>query len=123
MTHHLRGLTEVRVNKEDLLTRMRANRADHRTEFEEAMEGYKRKAIQLLEEHIDRIKDNAPERVIVNLPYPVDHTEDYDIAIDQLEWSEDDEIELTQNEFNTYVRDQWGWKEAFQETHTMYSAS
>jgi hypothetical protein len=61
--------------------------------------------------------------VIVNLPYPVDHTEDYDRVVEQLEWSLDDTLELNEQEFNTYVRDQWGWKQAFQETHTMYSSS
>jgi TRAP-type C4-dicarboxylate transport system substrate-binding protein len=123
MEHRERGLTLVLVNRDKLLEKVKENRENHRAKFEEAMEGYKRKAIQLLEEHIDRIANNAPERVIVNLPYPVDHTEDYDRVVEQLEWSLDDTLELNEQEFNTYVRDQWGWKQAFQETHTMYSSS
>lgn len=119
----IRGLNTVLVGKEQLLEQVRENRETHREKFEEAMDGYKRKAIELLEDHIDRIKRNAPERVRVDLPYPIDHTDDYDRIIKQLEWSLDNQIELNEQEFNTYVRDQWGWKEAFSETHTMYTSS
>lgn len=123
MSERLRGLTTVRVPKARVLEQVKANRDQHRAKFEEAMEGYKQKSIELLEEHIERIKDNAPERVQVSLPLPEDHTDDYDRVIEQLDWSLDDELELNEQEFNTYIRDQWGWKEAFAQTWTMYAGT
>jgi hypothetical protein len=118
-----RGLTTVLVKRDELLEQMRLNRADHRQMFEQAMEGYKVKAVELLMEHIDRIKANVPEKVVVSLPFPEDHTGDYDRVIVQLEWSLDDTLELNEQEFNSYVRDQWGWQQGFTQTWATYTSS
>jgi hypothetical protein len=121
--NNFRGLSTVLVNRETVLERVKANREDHRAKFEEAIEGYKHRAIELLEEHIDRIRYKGPERVFVSLPWPEDHTEDYDRIVDQLEFSLDDKLELNEQEFNTYVRDEWGWQKNFAETYSMYTQS
>ncbi len=118
-----RGLTEVLLDKADLLEKVTINHAKHRARFEEAMEGYKTKAIGLLYDHIERIKDNAPEKVFVQLPMPEDHSADYERVIEMLEWSKDDELELNEQEFSTYVLDQWGWQETFSQTYAMYSGT
>ncbi len=118
-----RGLTEVLLNKERLLETVRENLATHREKFEEAMDGYKLKAIGLLSEHIQRIRDNAPEKVFIQLPMPEDHSRDYERVIEMLEWSQDDTLELDESEFATYVLDQWGWQEGFAQTYAMYSKS
>jgi hypothetical protein len=106
-----------------VLAALGGNRETHRDKFEEAMEGYKQRAIELLEEHIDRIKNNDPEKVLVSLPLPEDHTEEYDRVIHQLQWSLDDELVLDEQEFNTYVRDQWGWRETFAQTYALYTST
>jgi hypothetical protein len=118
-----RGLDTVLLNKTELLEKVAVNYTKHRAKFEEAMAGYKTKAIKLLEEHIQRIKDNAPEKVSVQLPMPQDHSADYERIIGMLEWSKDEELELSKEEFATYVLDQWGWQEGFAQTHAMYSGS
>jgi hypothetical protein len=119
----LRGLSTVLVERERVLEAVKANRESHRRKFEEAIEGYKQRAIELLEEHIQRIKKKGPERVFVDLPWPTDHTEDYDRIVDQLEFSLDETLELNEQEFNTYVRDEWGWQKAFSATYSMYTQS
>lgn len=121
VTDNYRGLSTVLVDKSDILIAIKENRENHRTKFEEAMNGYKERAIELLEEHIQRIRDNAPEQVIVSLPLPEDHTEDYDRVISQLEYSMDERLELNEQEFNQYVRDQWGWQTTFAQTYAMYT--
>jgi len=120
--NQLNGLSIVRVNREDLLEAVKANRENHRATFEEAMDGYKKRSIELLEDHIKRIKANAPERVMVSLPFPEDHTEDYDRVIAQLQWSLDDELYLTETEFDTYVRDNWGWSAIVASTNALYTS-
>lgn len=122
MTNDYRGLSTVLVKREEVLEAVRGNRENHRAKFEAAMEGYRDRVIQRLEEHIDRIKNNDPEKVYISLPLPEDHTDDYDRVIHQLEWSLDDELVLNEQEFNTYIRDQWGWQEAFAQTYTMYTS-
>lgn len=117
------SMTEVRVSKGEVLAALFNNRESHRAKFEEAMEGYKEQAIRTLEKHINQIKANDPQRVILSLPLPEDHTEDYDRAIDMLQWSLDDEVVLNQREFRTYIQDDWGWKQEFESTYTMYTSS
>ena len=118
-----RGLSEVLLSKEILLEKVRENYLAHRQKFEEAMDGYKVKVVGLLEEHIQRIRDNAPEKVLIQLPMPEDHSSDYERVIEMLEWSKDTELELDEQEFATYVLDQWGWQEGFTQTYAMYSSS
>lgn len=110
----------VRVDREKLLTVLKANRAAHRDLFEEAMEGYRTQSIKILEEHIQRIKDNKPERVQVSLPLPEDHTSDYDRVIQMVEWSLDEEVWLEDTEFDQFVSDNWNWKPQFLATATSY---
>lgn len=112
----------VTVRKHDLLAALVANRAAHRAEFEKALTGYRDRSIKLLEEHIERIRKGKLEKVLVALPMPEDHTDDYDRTIMQMEWTVQDEIELTSRQFDQYVRDQWGWKAEFAATSSMYTS-
>jgi len=111
----------VVVQKDKLVETLTANRDAHRAIFEEALEGYKVRSIELLEEHIERIKKGKVERIIVSLPVPEDHTDDYDRALTSLEWSIFDEVELSMREFDQYVRDNWSWKGEFTATTSMYN--
>lgn len=115
------GLDSIRVKRETLLEVLKSNRDSHRATFEEAMEGYRRKSIEILEDHIKRIKDDAPEKIVVSLPIPDDHTDEYDRVIEMIEWSIDDEFWLSGHEFDQFVRDNWGWKAAFLATASAYS--
>lgn len=116
-------MTEVRLSKEDVLVALSNNRDSHREKFIEAMEGYKEEAIKTLEKHISQIKENDPQRIVLTLPLPEDHTDDYDRAIDMLQWSLDDEVVLNNREFQTYIQDDWGWKQEFESTYAMYTSS
>lgn len=114
------SMETVVVPKDKLLETLTTNRDAHRAAFESALEGYRKRAVELLEEHIERISKGKVERVLVSLPVPEDHTDDYDRAITSLEWSVFDEVELTIREFDQYVRDNWSWKQEFATTTAMY---
>lgn len=45
--------------------------------------------------------------------YPVNYLEDYDRAINMLEFSVADKVTLTVNDFDAYARNNWKWKETF----------
>ncbi len=119
--NQMRGLKTVLVDKEQLIVTVTENRDEHRARFDEAMVGYKAKAIELLEEHIGRINANAPEKVEIYLPMPSDHSDDYDRVIQMLMWSQDDQLELSDLEFSEFVLDQWGWKTEWTASNAMYS--
>jgi hypothetical protein len=59
----------------------------------------------------------------VSLPFPEDHTKDYDHIIAMVEMSVDDLFELNQNDFARYVLDDWEWKAAFTQSVMAYTAA
>lgn len=111
----------VKIDKVELARVLEENRAQHRAEFEEALEGYKKVATQQLEEQVERIRAGKIFQVQVVLPLPQDHTEDYDRVIRQCEMSVEAELVLTDHEFQCYVMDDWSWKKQFTATNSAYS--
>lgn len=118
--NELRGFDSVRLYKKAVIKTIEKNRAAHRAMFEAAMEGYKVKAIEILEGHIQRIKDGAPEKVIISLPIPQDHTDDYKLVLSMLASSIDEELEISSFDYQRYILDEWEWKEAFNQTVVAY---
>jgi hypothetical protein len=110
----------VKVEKEDMLERVRANRSTHRAVFEQALEGYRARMIAELERRIRDLKRGRRIDHYVGLPEPEDHTQDYDRVIAMAEMSVDAVVELEAGDFATFVLDQWQWKQSFTETTSHY---
>ena len=49
----------------------------------------------------------------LDLKYPEDHSAEYERAIRSIELNVYDKIELTEQEFNQYVMNDWSWKNSF----------
>lgn len=111
----------TRMQRDDLLAKLRENRDQHRRIFLEAIVGYREEAVRILEQHIDRIKNGDLVRVHVSMPEPTDHTRDYDRVCAMIELTEDDIIELEEHEFGQYVLDDWSWKQQFLTANSSYS--
>jgi adenylate kinase family enzyme len=120
---HVAGMGVVTVEKDALLKTVKENRDKHRQIFLEAVDGFRKKAVELLEERLDDAKAGRRINVYINLPTPVDQTREYDRVIRMLEMSVDTTIELTQSEFTMYVMDDWSWKKQFSATNAMYTTS
>ena len=112
----------ITVDKSQLIGKITNNRKDHRKIFEEAVEGYKKESIRLLEEHIRNIKNGDLIEIFVRLPRPEDHTSDYDRVLEMLNMHIGDEIEIDEASFASYVMDDWDWKRQFLSTNSAYSA-
>lgn len=119
----LRGIDTVRVNKDDLLARIKKNRDEHRQIFEEALEGWKKAVIKALEEAYQDALQGKEFRLHVGLVRPEDHTDQYDTVIELLGMSLDDELELTQNDFACYALDKWAWQAQFLTTSMDYGSA
>lgn len=119
----LRGFKAVRVTKAALKKALEANREKHQVAFQTAREGYKKAFIQALERNLALAREGKEFNAHVHLTVPVDHTSDYSRALKLLEFSEDEEFELSALEFDQYVMDQWIWSGQFEETVSVYSAS
>lgn len=121
------GLAVVTVNKDALLSKLRANRNQHREEFIAAERKYRLAAVQEFKRLHDAACDatGTPEdgKALdrgLKLPKPEDHTDDYERVIEMVDMSVAPTIELTAQEFTQYVRDDWGWKAQFASTASYY---
>lgn len=110
----------VRIEKEKLRETVQKNRDNHRDIFLKAQEGYCKAVIRELDEMLERARKGDRIRVNIGLAAPQDYTEQYDRVLLQLEYTEDDVIELTDGEFQNYIQDEWGWTGAFQQTSAGY---
>lgn len=112
----------TKVRKDELVARITENRDKHRQVFEEALDGYKAAAIKAGEHILEQLRNNkTPDlNALLRLPVPSDHTGDYDAVLDMLDMNVDDEVEISQADFRSYVRDEWHWKGQFTATNSHY---
>lgn len=115
-------MNEIKVNKTELLAALTKNRTEHREIFLEAQENYRKAVIAELERSLADARAGRQIRVNITLVSPVDQTKDYDRAIRMLHMSMDNIIELDQQEFSSYVLDDWSWKRQFTASNINYSA-
>jgi len=113
-------MQNVKVEKAELVGRIKANRDVHRQVFEKAMEGYRRAAAEFFNEQWGNALDDRQFAVVFRQPVPEDHSDDYEAALDMLEMSVEDRVTLSAQEFRQYVRDDWGWKKNWTETTSSY---
>lgn len=110
------GYTEacyVTVRKDELLKKLRENKEQHRTIFLKAIELFREEAIRVFEKNLEAAKSNKPFQVKLNIERPRDHTEEYQRAIEMLEWSTKDEVEISEQDFKCFVQDNWDWQTLF----------
>ena len=125
------GELKFEFSREEILTRVTDNRDKHATAYSEAMEGYylevEDQLLAIAKEARAQVKlanDSKEPKVrawSVNARQPEDHTADYDRIIDMLTLAKGENIELDENEFAQYVRDEWVWKRAFTESASFYN--
>ncbi len=111
----------VKVNRDELLAKITANREHHRAIFEKALKAYRAMVLELLEARIARIRLGKEIDLYFNLPVPEDHTEDYDSVIDMLGMHQDSEIEISADDYSCFVRDDWNWKRAWADSTLSYT--
>jgi hypothetical protein len=117
-------MKEVKVKKTDLLDKLKQNRDGHEKIFQEAIEGYRKRVIELLETNLSYAKAGKSVNLYdFQLQRPVNQTKEYNRAIAMLEMSVDEDIILNQNEFASYVMDDWGWKGNFLKANSLYSGT
>lgn len=112
----------VNVKREELLTRIKANRDAHRELFLKAQDGYRVKVIEELDRMLADAREGRKIRRAIQLAEPEDHTADYDRIVDMLTMSQDEIIEIDAHAFGCYVRDEWSWKRKATLLNTTYSS-
>ncbi len=113
-------MNTVKVRKERLLDKLKENREKHRDDFIKAQIGYRAEVIEQLDRALQDARDNKKITTTFRLPSPSDHTSEYDTAIEMLDWTIGDEIELSQMAFRQYIFDDWDWSQSWLLSNSSY---
>ena len=94
----------IKISKSKLIEKISENKEAHIKDFNEAVIAYKVEAQKQLEIAQKELNDGSL-KIKLNLVTPVNRAEEYDKVIEMFKWEIDDEIQITQREFNEYVHD------------------
>lgn len=130
------GIKTVKVNRADLLKKLQENLETHKELYAEAVRGYEDAKVTRLRELQSAVNaaltsNTEPNRQRVHEAYgelsglsrPQDHSESYLLAIDMMTWETKEQVELSINDFQCYVRDKWNWKHEFRNSVSNYAAA
>ena len=106
-------MENITVEKDRLLSTIKENRNAHREQFLAAQEKYRERVIGELDKRLVAARNGGRIDLGFRLPEPVDYTDDYDTAIQMIEWSLGDTVELSHDDFARYVLNDWEWKRMF----------
>lgn len=118
-------MNTIKVNRDQLLTKIKENRVKHINEYNESLVVYRKTIRDLLKRETARLESDAnldfdPKNVYLQKPNSFE--KDYDNIITQLEWSCETVVELSATEVATYIEDNWSWKQNFSATNTFYKS-
>jgi len=78
-------MKDIRVQRIELLGKIKANRALHRDIFQRALVKFRERALEELDRRLLDIRHGRKIDLYIGLPRPEDHTADYDRVIQMLE--------------------------------------
>jgi hypothetical protein len=110
----------VMVRKDELVEIVQKNRQQHGEVFEKAYAKFMQAVERELELRLHRIRRGKNVDLLIRLPEPRNMTESYDRALQMLEMETRDEVELSEQEFQQFVQDDWTWKREFATTASVY---
>ena len=121
--NHLNIKTDVTIQKDELLARLEANLAEHKTIVAEARVGYVLKARKHLEDELAKLSDGRIRSINIHLEAPKDMSEAYRTVIEMMKMHTEDTVRLSASEFRMLVLDQWDWSGHFLAMNSVYSAT
>lgn len=118
-------MNSVRVDKKNVIDILRKNRNKHVTIFADSYKKYRENCISYLERKLEQAKRNGRIKMYDEeiLEEPRCYLKAYDLAIEMLEMSLDDTLELSEGDFRRYVKDEWDWSRDFYISNSSSSSS
>jgi hypothetical protein len=113
----------VKVRREDLIKVLETNKTSHLENYKIAYEGYRKECIEVTEKALEQVKNlNKEPPAHFYLPTkPENHASSYDSMITKSKMSVEQEITLSDVEFEKYVMDNWEWKREFDAISSKYN--
>lgn len=106
----------INIDRKILLAALKDNLDAHAAEYFDALADYKKHIANELAKAVIEAETLPPEdvaKISVRFNPPQDHRKDYQDAIEMLEFSADDLINLDQESFKAYVKNEWSWTQGF----------
>lgn len=116
-------MQDVKMPKALVIERLKAARTEHDTIVQEAIAGYRKKAVEELESMLDAARAGRIVRFQWPLVIPEDHTADFDRVIGMLEDTTDNEIVMDETDYAVYMRNEWAWRRNFLASNSQYSST
>lgn len=111
----------ITVDKQELLETLQRNLEKHVAEYEEAISRYPGTVAASLRKRADAIDRGEEVNLAFNLPKPRSYADEYEDAIQMLQWEQKDSVDLDQTQFKNLVQDEWHWKDGFSATTQFYN--
>jgi hypothetical protein len=113
---------QTTIEKTKLIEKIETNMKEHQEIFEEALAGYRKEMIALLEKKLEAARKGKRVNHHIGLIQPQNHVRDYQRVLEMLRMSTQDVITIGERQFAQYVRDEWDWKDNFLTANSAYSA-
>lgn len=112
---------EIEANKEEVLTALRTNLANHKEILEDARKAFVVKARKRLEFELGKIGKGKTKSINISLHPPQDHSSEYETAIKMLELHRGETVTLEAAQVRYLLEDRWDWMTAFLLENIAYS--
>ena len=103
----------LRFKRDELVSRLKANREQHKKDYDEAIVVWRGKVRAELTAAVNAFESGKDLERVVLPPKPEQHVEDYDATIAMYEMTTEAEFTLDFDEFRRLVLDQWRWAQSF----------
>jgi hypothetical protein len=113
------GSRTIRVNKQQLIDKIKENKKNHVEEYAKAVIAYKEEALRQLANLTQKVTEGALD-IKLNLITPIDNSTNYDKIVEMFEWEVDEVVELEQSEFLEYVQDETEFARSAKFSNMMY---
>jgi len=116
------GSRTIKVNKQQLIDKIKENKKNHVEEYAKAVVAYKEEALKQLAKLTEKV-NNGELGIMLELTTPIDNSVNYDKIIEMFEWEVEEVVELEQSEFLEYVQDETEFARQAKFSNTFYASS
>jgi len=115
------SMDRMLVDKSKLLETVKTNLEKYNVLYKASVDSYWKIAENKLTKMLERVKTKRKIDYSIGINFPSNHEEDYKLVIKMLEFSKDEVIVLTPQEFSKYVMNNWSWRNEFICTTRVYA--